>query len=71
MFFLNKLRNFVKYIVHKNDSHITIRILQQKNLEKIEIVINNINYLFLKNVNFFDLVVILFCFNNVITNNLC
>jgi len=41
--FLNKLRNLVKYIVRKDDSHITIRILQQKNFEKIKIVINNIN----------------------------
>lgn len=43
--FLNKLRDFVKYIVCRNDSHVIIRISQQKNFEKIEveIVIDNIN----------------------------
>lgn len=41
--FLNELRDLVKYIVRKNDLHVTIQILQQEEFEKGEIVIDNIN----------------------------
>lgn len=39
--FLNELRDLVKYIVRKDDSHVTIQIPQQENFEEVEIVVDN------------------------------
>jgi len=39
--FLNELRDLVKYIVRRDDPHVTIRTPQQEDFEEVEIVVDN------------------------------
>lgn len=41
MSFLNELRDFVKYVVHKNNSQMIIKISKKKDFHNVKIVINN------------------------------
>ena len=41
MSFLNKLRDLVKYVVHKNNLQITVKTLETKNFDNIEIVVDS------------------------------
>lgn len=38
---MNELRDLVKYVVHKNDSQMIVKILEKKDFNNVEIVIDN------------------------------
>jgi len=39
--FLNKLRDLVKYVVHKNDPQVTVRTPQKEDFDNVEIVVDS------------------------------